>query len=107
MRTGAESQEERSHGSCRVGKGEMERGCHVWSSPAFWAPHPQSQITMSSQTLFFREKFYIFVVSLIFNVQTFFLRLFYFAKEISDVFGSKRASEEECIFILKLLIMKF
>lgn len=68
------------------------------SSPAFCAPHLQSQITMSSpmdgKNLFFRERFYIFAVSLIFNVQTsFFLRVFYFAKEISDVFGSKRASD--------------
>lgn len=79
-------------------RGQMDRGGQC-SSPAFWAPHLQSQITMSSpmdgQMLFFREKFYIFVVSLIFNVQTFFffLRVFYFGKEISDVFGSKRASD--------------
>lgn len=49
---------------------------------------------MDGKNLFFRERFYIFAVSLIFNVQTsFFLRVFYFAKEISDVFGSKRASD--------------
>lgn len=56
----------------------MDRGCHEWSSPAFWAPHPQSQITMSSpmdrQMLFFKERFYIFAVCLIFNVQTFFFK---------------------------------
>lgn len=45
------------------------------SSSAFWAPHLQSQITMSSpmdgQVVFFRERFYINAVSLIFNVTTF------------------------------------
>lgn len=56
---------------------------------------------MDGNKLFFRERFYIFAVCLIFNVQTFFfLRVFYFAKEISDVFGSKRVSNwgKMCIY---------
>lgn len=47
-------------------------GTHLVS----WAPRLQSQITMSSpivgQVLFFRERFSIYAVSLIFNVLTFF-----------------------------------
>ena len=60
------------------------------SSPGFWAPHLQSQITMSSsmvgQVLFFRERFYIYAVSLIFKVLTFF-----FLKEYSSLQSTWRS----------------
>lgn len=100
-----ESQEGRSHGSCRVGKGERWTGDamsgHLQPFGLLILNHRSQCPHLWIDKCCFLRKGFIFLLFVLFLMfRLFFLRVFYFVKEISDVFGSKRASDwgKMCIY---------